>query len=592
MPRNMKTQEKPADFSKSFGHLLADMRKYLPALLLSLVLAAICNIISVLSPDYLSKIVNAITDGISTTVNMDTITSLAIILVCMYFASSLFGYIQTFLFATISNKYANELRSRIASKINRLPLKYFDNHEMGDILSRITNDVDTMAQHLNGSFGELVSSVTLFIGALTMMFLTNWVMALTAIGSSVIGFVFMFAILGKSQKYFNERQKQLGKLNGHIEEMYSGQMIVRAYNGEKSAVNTFDELNEGLYSCNMKSRFLSGLMQPFMSFVGNFGYVAVCVIGALLVLNGSIKFGVIVAFVVYVRQFTNPLSQIASAMQNMQSVVAASERVFGFLNEPEMSDETGLVHKPEHIEGRISFEHVQFGYDETRTIIKDFCCDARPGQKIAIVGPTGAGKTTLVNLLMKFYEINSGSICIDGIPTTQLSREAIHSLFTMVLQDTWLFDGTVKENLTFSKKNVTDEEIWKVLKTVGIDHFVRSLPGGLDARIDDSDSVSQGQKQLLTIARGMIEGSPFLILDEATSNVDTRTEELVQKAMDELMRGKTSFIIAHRLSTIRNADLILVMNEGNVIEQGTHESLMELNGFYAELYNSQFSKNG
>lgn len=522
-------------------------------------------------------------------IDTEKIKEIALIMATLYIFSALFGYIQSFSMSTISNNFARELRGKISKKINLLPLKYFDTHENGDILSRVTNDIDTIAQNLNQSLATLVSSITLFIGSIIMMFATNWIMAITAILTSLIGFVFMFIILGTSQKYFARRQEELGDMNGYIEEMYSGHNVVKAYNGTDEANNKFQNLNDKLYESNRKSEFLSGLMMPMMSFISNFSYVAVCIVGALLTMNGNISFGVIVAFMIYIRLFTNPLSQIAQAMTSLQSTAAASERVFEFLDEEEMSLETHIKKKLDKtkVKGQIEFRNVRFGYNETRDIIKDFSVKVKPSQKIAIVGPTGAGKTTIVNLLMKFYEINGGDIIIDGTSIKDLSRENIHDLFCMVLQDTWLFDGTVKENIKFNN-NVTDDEIWEACKIVGVDHFIKTLPGGLNANISDNDTVSQGQKQLFTIARGMLENAPFLILDEATSNVDTRTEELVQKAMDKLTEGRTSFIIAHRLSTIKNADLILVMNEGNIIEQGNHDELMEKNGFYADLYNSQF----
>lgn len=524
--------------------------------------------------------------------NMKKIKEIGFSLVIIFLLSALFGFVESYILATVSNNFAKSLRSSIATKINKLPLKYFDTHETGNVLSIVTNDVDTIGMQMNQSLSTLVSSLTLFIGSLIMMFITNYIMALTAIISSFLGFILMFIILGKSQKYFNQRQVELGNMNGYIEEIYSGHNVVKVYNGTEKAIEDFDELNEKLYYCNRKSSFLSGLMHPIMGFVGNFGYVAVCICGALLVMNDLISFGVIVAFMIYVRLFTNPLAQIAQAMSNLQSSVAASERVFEFLDEEEMLDESNKtkVLDKKKVKGNIEFKNVKFGYDKDRLIINDFSVSAKSGKKIAIVGPTGAGKTTMVNLLMKFYEINDGDIVIDGISTKNLTRENIHELFIMVLQDTWLFEGSIRDNIRFNKENVSDSKIWEALKTVGVDHFVKTLPGGLDAKISDDDSISQGQKQLLTIARGMIEDAPFLILDEATSNVDTRTEELVQKAMDKLTVGRTSFIIAHRLSTIKNADMILVMKDGNIIEMGDHKTLMKQQGFYSELYNSQFKK--
>ena len=524
--------------------------------------------------------------------NMVKIKNMALVLAIIYILSSIFSYIESILTTIIANKYAYKLRRDISKKINKLPLRYFDTHETGDVLSRVTNDIDTVSQTMNNTIASLVSSITLLIGSIIMMFVTNWQMALTAIISSLFGFMFMAIILSKSQRYFTQRQVELGNLNAHIEEIYSGHSVVKVYNADIEAMEEFDKLNKNLYVCNKKSQFLSGIMQPLMGFIGNFSYLAVCVIGAILVSEDIITFGVIVAFMIYVRLFTNPLTRIAQSMTQLQSMTAAGERVFEFLEETEMPDESNLVKKldRESVKGEIVFKDVKFGYDKNRTIIKNFNAMVKPGQKIAIVGPTGAGKTTLVNLLMKFYDINDGDIIIDGVSTKSLTRENIHDLFIMVLQDTWLFEGTIRDNLKFNKKNVTDEEIMKVCKTVGVDHFIKTLPGGLDANVGDNDTISQGQKQLLTIARGMIENAPFLILDEATSNVDTRTEELVQKAMDKLTSGRTSFIIAHRLSTIKNADLILVMKDGNIIEQGSHDILLKKNGFYAELYNSQFEE--
>lgn len=523
--------------------------------------------------------------------NIDKIKNIAILLICIYLISAIFEYFEAILMTDVSNNFARKLRGNISSKINKLPLKYFDKHAIGDILSRVTNDVDTIAQSMNQSLSTLVSAITLFVGTTIMMFVTNSVMAITAILASLFGFVFMALVLSKSQKYFVAKQNELGALNGHIEEVYSGLNVVKTYNGEKISNEKFDELNDKLYKANWKSGFLSGLMMPMMSFIGNFGYVAVCVVGALLALNGHISFGVIVAFIVYVRLFVSPLSQIAQAMTSLQSTAAASERVFEFLDEKEMADESNIktTLDKEKVKGNIEFKNVEFKYDgNDKPTIKNFSAKAKAGEKVAIVGPTGAGKTTMVNLLMKFYDINNGEILIDGVSTKDLTRSNIHDLFTMVLQDTWVFNGSIKDNIIYNTSDVSMEMVESVCKTVGLDHFIKTLPNGYDTILSDNDSVSAGQRQLLTIARGMIQNAPFLILDEATSNVDTRTEELVQKAMDKLTEGKTSFIIAHRLSTIKNADLILVMNEGNIIEQGTHDELMKQNGFYAELYNSQF----
>ena len=516
----------------------------------------------------------------------------AIVLGIIYLLNSIFGYAEGIIMAYVGIGYARKLRSDISHKINKLPLRYFDSHEAGDILSRVTNDVDTIGINISDAVTSLVTNVTLFLGSIIMMFVTNWIMALTAIASSIIGFALSFMLLRISQKYFVQRQKELGNLNGHIEEIYSGHSVVKSYNGEEEALKEFNKINDRLYECNRKSQFLSGIMQPIMSFIGNFGYVMVCVVGALLVMNNYITFGVIVAFMIYVRLFTNPLSRIAQALTTMQSVGAAGERVFEFLEEVELSDESNIKSKldRDNVKGNIEFKNIKFGYSKDKTIIKNFTASVKSGDKIAIVGPTGAGKTTMVNLLMKFYEIDEGDILIDGVSIKDLTRSNIHELFDMVLQDTWLFEGSVRENLVFNNKGITDDDLWKVCKNVGIDHFIKTLPKGLGASVGDSNTISSGQKQLLTIARGMIEDAPFLILDEATSNVDTRTEELVQKAMDKLTVGKTSFIIAHRLSTIKNADLILVMDEGNIVEQGKHEELLKKNGFYAKLYNSQFQK--
>ena len=534
-------------------------------------------------PDNIKKVIEP-------KMNTNNIKKITLFLVCIYVLSALFTYIEQIIMTIVSNKFAKNLRNKISLKINKLPLKYFDKHKSGDILSRVTNDVDTIAQTMNHSLATLVSSITLFIGSIIMMFVTNWIMAITAIVSSLIGFFFMTKVLSKSQKHFIARQKYLGDLNGHIEEIYSGLNVVKVYNAKEEVDKKFDEYNNKLFEANRKSQFLSGLMMPMMGFIGNLGYVAVCIVGALLTMNDMISFGVIVAFILYVRLFTSPLSQIAQGLTGLQSTAAASERVFEFIDEIEMSNEKSLKKRlnKKSVKGNIEFKNVMFGYDDDKIIINDFSAKAKAGEKIAIVGPTGAGKTTMVNLLMKFYDINKGDILIDDVSIKDLTRENIHDLFTMVLQDTWIFDGTVKENIIYNQNHVTDEQVKEVCKIVGLDHFIKTLPKGYDSPVKNNDSISAGQRQLLTIARGMIKNSPFLILDEATSNVDTRTEELVQKAMDKLMQGKTSFIIAHRLSTIKNADLILVMKDGNIIEQGNHDELLKINGFYAELYNSQF----
>lgn len=538
------------------------------------------------------KLPKSIKSLVEPKLNEDELKIRAIILAVIYLLNSILGYIVGILMAYVGIGYSKRLRSEISRKINKLPLKYFDSHETGDLLSRVTNDVDTIGINMSNNITSFVTNLTLFLGSIIMMFVTNWIMAITAIIASIFGFLGSGIILKKSQKYFVQRQSELGKLNGHIEEIYSGHNVVKAYNGEIEALEEFNKINDNLYECNRKSQFLSGIMQPLMNFIGNLGYVSVCVVGALLVMNNKTSFGVIVAFMIYVRLFTNPLSRLAQAATTMQSIAAAAERVYEFEDEKELTNESKLKTKleKEKIKGNIEFKNVKFGYNPEKTIIKDFSVKVKHGQKIAIVGPTGAGKTTLVNLLMKFYEINSGDIIIDGTSIKELSREEIHKLFIMVLQDTWLFEGTIKENLKFNKKDVSEEKLWNICKTIGIDHFIKTLPGGMNSKVSDNDAISSGQKQLLTIARGMVEDAPFLILDEATSNVDTRTEELVQKAMDKLAEGKTSFIIAHRLSTIKNADLILVMNEGNIIEQGNHDELLKKNGFYANLYNSQFQK--
>lgn len=593
--------EKAKDFKSAVKRLVKELGKFKILIIIALILAIAGAVLSISAPDRLSKLTDEIQAGIipkmengqiiMPEMNIDAIKSIAISLVILYLCSAICTFIQSICMTEVANNFARSLRTRISVKINKLPLSYFDRHQSGDTLSRVTNDVDTIAQTMNQSLGSLVSNITLFLGSIIMMFYTNWIMALTAILSSLLGFMGMFAVLSKSQKYFVAKQEELGNLNGHIEEIYSGLNVVKAYNGKKESDKKFDEYNQKVCEANRKSQFLSGIMQPIMNFIGNFGYVAVCIVGALLTMNNIISFGVIIAFITYVRLFTNPLSQIAQSMTSLQSTAAASERVFEFLDEKEMADQAKInkTLDKNNVKGKIEFDDVVFQYDNNdKPTIKNFTATAKPGQKIAIVGPTGAGKTTMVNLLMKFYDINSGDIRIDGVSTKELSRENIHSLFTMVLQDTWLFEGTVKENIIYNQKNVSDERVKEVCKEVGLDHFIRTLPKGYDSYLSENDSVSAGQRQLLTIARGMIQDSPFLILDEATSNVDTRTEELVQVAMDKLTEGRTSFIIAHRLSTIKNADLILVMKDGNIVEQGNHEQLMAKNGAYAELYNSQF----
>ena len=539
----------------------------------------------------IDKMPESVQNLIRPQMNYEAISVLAFTMICLYLASAFLEFLEGWVMARVTSGFARNLRNRISHKINKLPLKYFDKHQIGDVLSRVTNDVDSVASSLDNSFGTIIGEGSLLLGAVVMMFWTNWILALVAIVSSLLGFIFVAIILSKSQKYFTDRQVELGNMNSHIEEVYSGIAVVKAYDGKSTADQKFDRINKKIHTANQRSQFLSGMMHPFMAFVGNFGYVAVCVTGALLTMNGAISFGIIVAFISYVRLFSSPLSRIAQAIGGLQPAAASSERVFEFIDEEEMPSERGLTAHidKDNVRGDIEFDHVKFGYSDEKLTIKDFSAKAKAGQKIAIVGPTGAGKTTMVNLMMKFYDIKSGDIRIDGKSTKEMTREEIHSLFTMVLQDTWMFSGTVRDNIVYNHPNVTDKEVMKVCDTVGLSHFIKTLPKGLKTEVTESDSISAGQKQLITIARGMIEDAPFLILDEATSNVDTRTEELVQKAMDKLMEGRTSFIIAHRLSTIKNADLILVMNEGNIIETGNHKELMAQGGFYADLYNSQFA---
>ena len=545
----------------------------------------------IMDSDRLSDMTDLIGEGILGDLDMEAIMSIGFTLIAFYAASFLLSLCQGWIMAYVTQKLSKNLRTDISGKINRLPMWFYNRTSTGDILSRVTNDVDTIAQSMNQSIGTMVSAATLLIGSLIMMLTTNVILTVTAVLASLIGFVLMFVIMGHSQGYFTRQQKHLGELNGHIEEIYAGHTVVKAYNGEKAAKNTFVKMNENLRDSGFRAQALSGLMMPIMTFIGNFGYVAVCVAGAMLVMNGRISFGVIVAFMMYVRYFTQPMSQLAQAAQAMQSAAAAGERIFEFLGAEEMPDESGKTKKLGKAQGYVEFRHVRFGYEDSdHVIIKDFSAEAKPGQKIAIVGPTGAGKTTIVNLLMRFHEIQAGEIRIDGVPTGELTRENVHDQFCMVLQDTWLFEGTVRENLVYCMQNVSDETMQNACRAVGLDHFIRTLPHGYDTILNDQVNLSQGQKQQLTIARAMIADKPMLILDEATSSVDTRTELVIQNAMDELMKNRTSFVIAHRLSTIKNADLILVLKDGDIIESGTHEELLAKGGFYAELYNSQFEK--
>lgn len=583
--------EKSKDFKGTWRKIIRYCKRYLAVIIVALICAVAGTILTILGPDKLSGLTKVITEGIATGIDMERVKSIGLTLVAFYVGSAILSFGQQFIMATVTQNVTKQLRSDISGKINRLPMAYYNKTSTGDVLSRVTNDVDMISQSMNQSIGNLVSAVALFFGSLIMMFKTNVIMTLTAVIATMIGFGLMSLITSHSQKYFSRQQANLGALNGHIEEIYSGHTVVKAYNGEKNAKKVFDELNNNLRDSAFKAQSLSGLMQPLMAFIGNFGYVAVCVMGAVLTMKGYIGFEVIVAFMMYIRLFTQPLAQIAQATQSLQSAAAAGERVFAFLGAEEMSDESDKTEKLGKAEGYVDFEHVKFGYEDTdKIIIHDFSAKAKPGQKIAIVGPTGAGKTTLVNLLMRFHEIQSGDIKIDGISTRDMKREEVRSQFCMVLQDTWLFEGTVRENLVYNTENVSEEKIEAACKAVGLDHFIRTLPHGYDTILNDQVSLSQGQKQQLTIARAMIADKPMLILDEATSSVDTRTELQIQKAMDALMQNRTSFVIAHRLSTIKNADLILVLKDGDIIESGNHEELLAKGGFYADLYNSQFDQ--
>ena len=594
MNRNMMKRNVPLDKNEphpkgGLSALVRFCKPYFPAIAVALVCAVGGTIFTIIGPDKLSELTDVISAGLMGGIDMAAVTRIAITLAVMYGLSFLLSVLQGQLMTGVTQKASRQLRESISKKVNRLPIDYYNKTTFGDILSRVTNDVDTIGQTIQSSIITFVSAVVTLVGCLVMMFVTNWVMTLSAIAATLLGFLLITLITARSQKYFVARQQELGEINGHIEEAYSGHTVLRVYNAERQFSETFENLNEKLYNASWKSQFLSGLMMPVMNFVGNLGYVTVCVVGALLALNGNITFGVIVAFMVYVRLFTSPLSQIAQALTSLQSASAAAGRVFEFLEAEEMEDESGKTKTLQNPTGQVTFSHVKFGYTPGRPIIKDFNLDVKPGQKVAIVGPTGAGKTTLVNLLMRFYELNGGSISMDGVNLHDITRENVHDLFGMVLQDTWLFEGTIRENLCYGKTGITDGQLDRACKAVGLLHFIRALPHGYDTVLDASVSLSEGQKQLLTIARAMIEDAPMLILDEATSSVDTRTEILIQKAMDELTRGRTSFVIAHRLSTIKNADIILVLRDGDVVESGSHEELLEKGGFYAELYNAQFS---
>ena len=578
------------DMKKALGSLAGYCRKYWTVIIIAVLCAAISAVLAVIGPDYISELTAVITAGISFTgvnIDMNEIWRIAWILIAIYVGSMILNYCQSFIMNTVSCRVGNRMRTDISKKINRVPLKYFDTHSFGDTLSRVTNDVDTISQSLHMSIGTLVSAVATLIGCLIMMFVTEWRMALTAIVASLIGFMGMIIIMSRSQKYFNARQKSLAEVNGHVEEYYAGQNIVRAYNSEEKGLAAFRESNEKLRRHTLRAEFLAGLMQPLMGFVGNFGYVAVCIVGAALAFDGQINFSVVVAFMIYIRLFTSPLGQIGQGVSGIQSAAAASERVSEFLEEEDLSDESKKTKVLNDVKGHVTFQNIGFGYDSDKAIIHDFSADIKAGQKVAIVGPTGAGKTTIVNLLMRFYELNKGNILIDGIPTSEITRENVHGIFGMVLQDTWLFEGTVRENLTYGKK-VSDEKLLDICTQCGLKHFIATLPNGLDTVLNDTVTISAGQKQLLTIARAMVEDAPMLILDEATSSVDTRTEIKIQKAMNKLTEGRTSFVIAHRLSTIRDADVILYMRDGDIKESGTHDELLAKGGMYAELYNSQF----
>jgi len=595
MPRPQharKSLPKAKSFGKSIGKLVVFVKPYLFATIVALLFAIASTVFNIVSPDLIGQITTHVATGLflPTGIDLVAIGEIAIKLIVIYSLCAVFGYIQGWIMNTITQRVCYKLRLQISQKINRLPLRYFDTKNIGDVLSRVTNDVDTIGQTLNQSLSSIVTSITMLVGLLIMMFVTSWQMALVAVATVPLSMGLKTIIVGIAQKHFKALQKNLGSLNGHIEEAFSNHMVVKAFNAEDKMTNRFDEINKKLYHSAWKAQFLSGMMQPLMGFVGNLGFVGVCIVGGIIAIqNGDVGFiGVISSFMIYIRQFSQPLSQVGQIANTLQSTAAAAERVFEFLEEDEMSDESCKTVCLDNVKGDISFKNVNFGYNADRVIIKDFSVDIKAGQTVAIVGPTGAGKTTLVNLLMRFYEVNSGEILIDGVSTKELTRSNVHDLFGMVLQDTWLFEGTIRDNVVYGKEGISDEKLMQILRATGMEHYVRTLPKGLDTILDDKTTISQGQRQLLTIARAMVENAPMLILDEATSSVDTRTEVLIQQAMNKLTEGRTSFIIAHRLSTIKNADVILVMKEGNIIEQGNHEQLMAQNGFYAELYNSQF----
>lgn len=586
--KNKKQNINKSSYLKPIFNILKLCKKYCFPLIIAIVLAVAGVVLELIGPNQLSKITNLIKDGLITGVDIDAVTSVAIVLVIIYIASALFTLTEGVIISHITQKVVQRLRTSILNKINKLPLKTIDKNSKGDILSRITNDADTIGQSLNNSSSSLISAIVLLVGSLVMMLITNWIMALSAIGASILGFALTGFIMRKSQKYFKQRQEKLGALNGHIEESFSGHDSITTCNAKANDLSKFNELNQGVYKADLNSQFLSGLMQPFMSFVGSLGFVVVCIVGSVLLMDGVIEVGTIVAFMLYIRFFTQPLGQIAQGLTSLQSASASSTRVLDFLKLEEMSDESNKTKILDNVRGEVEFKNVHFAYDDT-PVINDFSVKIKAGSKVAIVGPTGAGKTTLVNLLMRFYDVDSGEILIDGIPTSTMTRETIHNLFSMVLQDTWMFEGTIKENLLFNITGKTEEDIVNVCKVCEIDTFINSLPDKYDTIIKDDTSISAGQKQLLTIARAMLKDAPLLILDEATSNVDTRTELQLQKSMDKLSEKRTSFVIAHRLSTIKNADLILVIKNGNIIESGKHKDLLEKGGFYTELYKSQFT---